>query len=100
MSDPPQLQSQPEIATQSNQKPARHWLSPEAWKAANDIADQLNETEKKARRQIMTIVKRMGLLFAQEVLQQALTVDAEGGMMLADGCIIYGLRDPPIYCNS
>jgi hypothetical protein len=71
--------------TRSKRKPSLYWLTPEDWKAANYLADQLQETKKKARRQIVNIVRRMGLAFAQEVLQQTLAVEAEGGLMLPDG---------------
>jgi hypothetical protein len=33
----------------------------------------------------VSIVKHLGLEFAQEILQQTLNIEAEGGMMLADG---------------
>jgi hypothetical protein len=70
------------------QKPAKkyqHWLPPHEWKAANEIADLLNETEKQSRRQIVFVVKDMGLEFAQAILQETLAIEAQGGMMLPDG---------------
>jgi hypothetical protein len=78
-----------EPAVEASEKTAKlhpkHWLPPHEWKAANEIADQLNETEKQARRQIVFIVKDMGLEFAQTVLQETLAIEAQGGMMLPDG---------------
>jgi hypothetical protein len=78
-----------EPVVEASEQPAKlhpkHWLPPHEWKAANDIADQLNETEKQARRQIVFIVKDMGLEFAQAVLQETLAIEAQGGMMLPDG---------------
>lgn len=82
--DPPD-----EPTGEASQKPAkqkyRHWLPPHEWKAANEIADLLNETEKQSRRQIVFVVKDMGLEFAQAILQETLAIEAEGGMMLPDG---------------
>jgi PHAX RNA-binding domain len=78
-----------EPTAEASEQPAKlhpkHWLPPHEWKAANEIADQLNETEKQARRQIIWIIKDMGLEFAQTVLQETLAIEAQGGMMLPDG---------------
>lgn len=78
-----------EPTVEASEKPtklhSKHWLPPDEWKAANEIADQLNETEKQARRQIVFIIKDMGLEFAQTVLQETLAIEAQGGMMLPDG---------------
>ena len=82
--DPPD-----EPTGEASQKPAKqkyqHWLPPHEWKAANDIADLLNETEKQSRRQIVFVIKDMGLEFAQAILQETLAIEAQGGMMLPDG---------------
>src|SRR5690348_1441112 len=70
------------------QKPAKkyqHWLPKHEWKGVNEIADLLNETEKQSRRQIVFVVKHMGLEFAQTILQETLATEAQGGMMLPDG---------------
>jgi hypothetical protein len=81
--DPPD-----EPTGEAPQKPAKkyqHWLPPHEWKAANEIADLLNETEKQSRRQIVFVIKDMGLEFAQAILQETLAIEAQGGMMLPDG---------------
>ncbi|MEO8609533.1 MAG: phosphorylated adapter RNA export RNA-binding domain-containing protein [Chloroflexota bacterium] len=78
-----------ETAVEPSDKPAKkrpqNWLPAHEWKAANEMADQLNETEKQARRQIIFVIKDMGLEFAQTILQETLAIEAEGGMMLPDG---------------
>ncbi|MEO8611415.1 MAG: phosphorylated adapter RNA export RNA-binding domain-containing protein [Chloroflexota bacterium] len=82
--DPPD-----EPTSEASPKPAKqkyhHWLPPHEWKAANEIADLLNETEKQSRRQIVLVIKDMGLEFAQAILQETLGIEAQGGMMLPDG---------------
>lgn len=52
---------------------------------AREIADTLGETEKKPRRQIMKIIERMGVDFAQDLLKQTQEIEANGGMMIATG---------------
>jgi hypothetical protein len=56
-----------EPSGEAAQKPTKqkyhHWLPPHEWKAANEIADLLHETEKQSRRQIVFVVKDMGLEF-------------------------------------
>jgi hypothetical protein len=42
------LHDNPPVETKLVKKTSHHWLSPEDWKAAQTIADQLNETEKQA----------------------------------------------------
>ncbi|GAB4517562.1 MAG: hypothetical protein OHK0046_24240 [Anaerolineae bacterium] len=54
-------------------------------KIAHEIADSLNETDKKPRRQIMKIVELMGPEFAQQILKESLEIEANGGMMIASG---------------
>ena len=53
-----------EPSVETSEQPAKlhpkHWLPPHEWKAANEIADQLTETEKQARRQIVFIINDKG----------------------------------------
>jgi hypothetical protein len=67
-----------EPAVEASRQPAKvhskHWLPPHEWKAASEIAVLLNKTEKQVRRQIIFIIKDMGLEFAQAVLQETLAI--------------------------
>ena len=49
------------------------------------IADQLGETGEEPRAQILTIVRGLGRTQARALLQQALDLEASGGMMVLDG---------------
>jgi hypothetical protein len=51
---------------------------------AQQIAETLGETDKKPRAQITAIIERCGIEFAQQLLQETQTIQAQGGMMLAD----------------
>ena len=52
---------------------------------AQQIADQLGETEHSPREQIRKIVELCGTDFARTALQEALEVEARGGLMTRDG---------------
>lgn len=60
-------------------------LSRSEARAAREIAAQLNETEKRPIARIRLIIFRMGVEFAQTLLQEALNMEAQGGLMLVDG---------------
>jgi len=49
------------------------------------IADELSETEETPRAQILSIVRGLGRTQAKVLLQQALDLEASGGMMVLDG---------------
>jgi hypothetical protein len=52
---------------------------------ATRIADRLGETEDEPQRTILRIVKELGAETALAVLEQALDIEASGGMLLGDG---------------
>jgi len=58
---------------------------PSQQETAAMIADQLGETEEVPRAQIVTIVRGLGRTQARALLQQALDLEASGGMMVLDG---------------
>ncbi|MEO8609113.1 MAG: phosphorylated adapter RNA export RNA-binding domain-containing protein [Chloroflexota bacterium] len=51
---------------------------------AQQIAETLGEMERKPRAQITAIVKQCGIEFAQNLFQETLTIQAQGGMMLTN----------------
>jgi hypothetical protein len=51
---------------------------------AQQIAQALGETEKKPIAQILIIIEKCGIEFAQAMLAETLVVEAQGGMMLPD----------------
>lgn len=57
----------------------------EAKALAKEIAQQLGETEPKPRYQIARIIMLCGIEFAQEMVKQALEVEADGGLLTSDG---------------
>jgi hypothetical protein len=57
----------------------------EAQIIAGGIAKKLGETKQKPRHQIMRIVMLCGAGMAQEILQEALASEKDGGMMTMDG---------------
>jgi hypothetical protein len=59
-------------------------LSEEMQAVATHITEQLNETDAKPVRQIAQIVQLCGVEFAQQLLQETLEIEAQGGMMLPD----------------
>ena len=60
-------------------------MSQDEWRAvAAQIAQALDETDNQPRRQIEEIIQYCGLEFAQSILQETLTIEAEGGLMLPD----------------
>lgn len=52
---------------------------------ARDIGRQLDETNPEALEQIELIVQRLGVEKAQVFLQEALKIEAEGGLLVRDG---------------
>jgi hypothetical protein len=52
---------------------------------AEQIADALKEEEGQAREKIAAIVERCGLDFAQDIFEQTLAVEEQGGLMVRDG---------------
>lgn len=52
---------------------------------ANEIADQLGESEKKPRRQIYNIVSVCGVEFSRQLLNDTLEIEANGGMLVVNG---------------
>ena len=60
-------------------------LSEDQWQIAKGIAKQLDETEKTPRSQIARIIRYCGVEFAEQLLQEALAVEANGGMLTASG---------------
>jgi hypothetical protein len=60
-------------------------LSEDQWLVAKGIAKQLGETEKLPRSQIARIIRFCGVAFAEQTLQEALAVEANGGMLTASG---------------
>jgi hypothetical protein len=59
--------------------------SREAKAAAQEIAAQLGETDAKPLKQIANIIQHCGLEFAQNLLQETATIEANGGMLTHDG---------------
>jgi hypothetical protein len=57
----------------------------EVFSIAGEVAAQLDETARKPRKQIESIVAYCGVEFTLEVLQQALEIEAKGGMMISSG---------------
>ncbi|MEQ8676317.1 MAG: phosphorylated adapter RNA export RNA-binding domain-containing protein [Aggregatilineales bacterium] len=60
-------------------------LNPEEHEAFVKIADTLGETDKGARKQVVNIVRHCGIPFAQQMLDETLKIEADGGMMTLDG---------------
>jgi hypothetical protein len=54
-------------------------------RSVEEIAAALEETDEIPLRQIEAIVRLCGVSFAQAVLQEALEIDASGGLMTSDG---------------
>lgn len=52
---------------------------------ADEIADAMGETEEKPRNQIRNVVRYCGIEFAQEVYQDMLNIEANGGMLILTG---------------
>jgi PHAX RNA-binding domain len=77
---------QTEASTQPEglRRPPRRTVSPETKAAAAQISDQLGETEWGPRKLIEAVVDLCGLEFAQQLLEESLRVEAEGGMMVVN----------------
>jgi hypothetical protein len=52
---------------------------------ANEVADELGETDNKPRKQLANIIYRCGVEFVQDVLKETKEVEANGGLLIADG---------------
>jgi hypothetical protein len=69
----------------SNVKPAEELLPPdEAQALAQDVANQLNESENMPVSQIHRMVRFAGRAFVESLLAETLQIEAEGGMMTSD----------------
>ena len=53
--------------------------------AARDIAKRIGETEKQPLAQIRAIIRLCGLEFAEKMVEEALAIEANGGLMTRDG---------------
>src|SRR4051794_37199985 len=58
---------------------------PAALRLVDEIAGQLGETEAEPRATILRAVERVGADMALALLQEALAIEAAGGMLLGDG---------------
>jgi hypothetical protein len=52
---------------------------------ANEVADELGETNDKPRKQLANIINRCGIDFVQDILKETKEVEANGGLLIADG---------------
>ena len=58
---------------------------PAALQLADEIAGQLGETEEQPRGTILRVVERLGAEAARAFLEEALAIEAQGGLWLGDG---------------
>ena len=65
--------------------PARPRLGPEEWRATQDIAVQLGETERGPLGQVGRVVGRLGAERARAFLARTQEIEAAGGLLLPDG---------------
>jgi hypothetical protein len=65
--------------------PARPRLGPEEWRATQEIAVQLGETERGPLGQVGRVVGRLGAERARAFLARTQDIEAAGGLMLPDG---------------
>ena len=65
--------------------PARPRLGPEEWRATQEIAAQLGETERGPLGQVGRVVGRLGADRARTFLARTQEIEAAGGLMLPDG---------------
>ncbi len=65
--------------------PPRPRLGPEEWRATQEIAAQLGETERGPRGQVGRVVGRLGPDRARAFLTRTQEIEAAGGLMLPDG---------------
>jgi len=65
--------------------PARPRLGPEEWRATQEIAAQLGETERGPLGQVGRVVGRLGADRARAFLTRTQEIEAAGGLMLPDG---------------
>jgi len=65
--------------------PARPRLGPEEWRATQDIAVQLGETERGPLGQVGRVVGRRGAERARAFLARTQEIEAAGGLLLPDG---------------
>ena len=52
---------------------------------AEELADELGETEELPRRQLRRVVQTLGAERARAILAEALAVEARGGLLVPDG---------------
>jgi hypothetical protein len=60
-------------------------LNQEQWKLAKRIMTELGEPAQSARHQIARIVRYCGIEFAEQLFQDTMEIEANGGMLTADG---------------
>ncbi len=65
--------------------PARPRLGPEDWRATQEIAARLGETERGPLGQVGRVVGRLGVARARAFLTRTQEIEAAGGLMLPDG---------------
>ncbi len=65
--------------------PARPRLGPEEWRATQEIAAALGETERGPLGQVGRVVARLGADHARAVLARTQEIEAAGGLLLPDG---------------
>ncbi len=65
--------------------PCRPRLGPEDWRATQEIAAALSETERGPRGQVGRVVGRLGADRARAFLTRTQEIEAAGGLMLPDG---------------
>ena len=65
--------------------PARPRLGPEEWRATQEIAAQLGETERGPLGQVGRVVGRLGADRARAFLTRTQEIEAAGGLLLPDG---------------
>jgi len=78
---------QPGAADQSSRPvtPPRPRLGPEDWRATQEIATQLGETERGPLGQVGRVVGRLGADRARTFLARTQEIEAAGGLLLPDG---------------
>ncbi len=69
---------------QRPQRQPRRVVAPEIKAAAAQISDQLGETEWGPRKLIEAVVDLCGVEFAQQLLEESVRIEAEGGMMVVN----------------
>lgn len=69
---------------QRPRRPPRRVITPEVKAAAAQLADQLGETEWGPRKLIEAVVDLCGVDFAQQLLEESLRIEADGGMMVVN----------------